>query len=272
MSDAATGSRQGDDDRVVRERHRLLTRLSKAMLMPMIVLSFVWVALMVASLTAGLSPFFEGLSYVIWGLFGLQFLVEWIIAPRKMRYLRRQWITAISLLVPAIRILSVFRVVRVLSVARGAQLVRVLGGANRGMRALGRVMDRRGVGYVLLLTLIVALAGAAGVYHFERSLPDTRIDSFGTAFWWAAMTLTTMGTDFFPASGEGRVLSLILAIYGFAVFGYLTATVASYFVARDADESDGELAGARELAKVRQELVALRGELARLRDRNGGRS
>lgn len=267
----ATGTRDQDKEKIVRERHRLLTRVSKAMLKPMIVLSFVWLALIVVSLTRGLSPFFEGLSYAIWGLFGLQFLVEWFIAPRKMRYLRRQWITAISLVVPAIRILSVFRVIRLLSVARGAQLLRVLGGANRGMRALGRVMDRRGVGYVLLLTLIVALAGAAGVYYFERNLPDTRVDSFASAFWWTAMTLTTMGTDFFPMSGEGRVLSLVLAIYGFAIFGYLTATVASYFVARDAGEHDGELAGAKQLEAVRKELALVREELTQLRHQNHNR-
>lgn len=268
----ASETRPRPDDEIVRERHRLLTRLSKGMLKPMIVLSFVWVALIVASLTTGLSPFFHGLSYAIWALFALQFLVEWVIAPRKMRYLRHQWITALSLLVPAVRIFSVFRIMRVLSVARGTQLLRVLGGANRGMRALGRVMDRGGVGYVLLLTLIVALAGASGVYYFERGLPESRVDSFASAFWWTAMTLTTMGTDFFPVTGEGRVLSLVLAIYGFAIFGYLTATVASYFVTRDAGENDGELAGAKKLEAVRRELSLVREELARLRQREDERS
>lgn len=254
------------DPALVRERHRLLTRVSRAMLTPMIVLSFVWLALTVVSLTRGLSPFFASLSYVIWGLFGVQFLVELAIAPRKVRYLRRQWITAVALLLPAIRLFSVFRLARVVSAARGARLVRALGSVNRGMRALGRVMDRRGVGYVLLLTIIVALAGAAAVYALERNVPGSRIDSFGTAFWWAAMTLTTMGTDFFPLTGEGRVLALALAIYGFAVFGYLTATVASYFVARDADESEGELAGARQVDSLREELAGVRHQLEALGD------
>ena len=43
--------------------------------------------------------------------------------------------------------------------------------------------------------------------------------------------LTTMGADYFPRTGEGRVLGLLLAIYGFAVFGYVTASIASLFVA-----------------------------------------
>ena len=205
----------------------------------MLVLGLAWVVLIVVDLIAGLSPFLSGVTYVIWGLFVLQFVVELIIAPRKGRYLRRQWITVISLLAPAFRLLSVFRLARAFTAARGAargaRLVRVVGSANRAMRALGSVMGRRGFGYVLLLTLLITLAGAAGIYAFEREVPDTRFDSFGTAVWWTAMTLTTMGADHFPISPEGRLLTLMLAIYGFAVFGYVTAAVASYFVARDAE-------------------------------------
>jgi voltage-gated potassium channel len=73
------------------------------------------------------------------------------------------------------------------------------------------------------------------------------------------MTLTTMGADFFPVTPEGRILCLLLAIYGFAVFGYVTATVASYFVARDAD--DGELAGSRQLDGLAREIARLNSRL-----------
>jgi voltage-gated potassium channel len=248
-----------------RERYRLLIRIDRAMTTPMVLLGFAWVGLVVADVTVGISPFLQKVNYGIWALFILQFLVEWVIAPGKLRYLRRHWITAISLLVPAARLLSVARIARVFVIARGTRLLRLVGGANRGMRSLGRVMDRRGFGYVVLLTLIVALAGAAGVFAAERGHAESRFESFGSSLWWAAMTLTTMGTDFFPRSPEGRLLSLMLAIYGFAVFGYVTATVASFFVARDADEADGEIAGARQLAELRGEVRGLRTQLEKLR-------
>lgn len=255
-----------DEERaLVLQRHRVLTRLSRALETPMLVLSFAWLALTVASLTVGLSPFFETLSYVIWALFAVQFLVELAIAPRRGRYMRRNWITAVALLVPAFRLFTVFRLARFASAARSARLLRALGSMNNGMRALGRIMGRRGVGYVLLLTLIVALAGAAGVFALERHEPDTRIDSFATAFWWTAMTLTTMGADFFPVTPEGRLLALGLAIYGFAVFGYLTASVASYFVARDADAEVARTGAAKGMGELRQELALLRAEIHRLR-------
>lgn len=240
-----------------RERYKLAVRISRALATPMSVLGFVWLVLLVTDLTRGLSPLLVRLNYGIWALFVLQFAIEFLIAPRKPVYLRRNWLTAVALLLPAARLLRAFRAARALGALRGTRLLRVVSGANRGMRALGRVMERRGVGYVASLTLLVTAAGAAGIYAFERAVPGSGVDSFGTALWWTAMTLTTMGTDYFPRTAEGRLLCLLLAIYGFAIFGYVTAAVASFFVARDADTEGGELAGARRLEALRQDIAAL---------------
>lgn len=75
------------------------------------------------------------------------------------------------------------------------------------------------------------------------------------------MLMTTLGSEYWPQTFEGRVLCVILALYAFGIFGYVTATLATFFVGRDAEESEGELAGARELAALREELRALREEL-----------
>jgi voltage-gated potassium channel len=80
-----------------------------------------------------------------------------------------------------------------------------------------------------------------------------------------------MGTDYFPKSPEGRLLCLLLATYGFAVFGYVTATVASFFVARDADTDEGDIAGARQLEGLRHEVAELRRALDGLTSRLGER-
>jgi voltage-gated potassium channel len=54
---------------------------------------------------------------------------------------------------------------------------------------------------------------------------------------------------------------LLLAIYGFAMFGYVAATLATDFVSRDAEDSDGDVAGAQDLRALRDEIAALRQEL-----------
>jgi len=54
---------------------------------------------------------------------------------------------------------------------RGVQLVRILSSIDRSMKTPGETMKRRGIGYVLALTVLVTLAGTAGMPYFERNVP-----------------------------------------------------------------------------------------------------
>ena len=219
-----------------RERWRLLSLIMRYAEVPLFILSALWLALLVVEIARGLGPVLSRASYVIWGIFVLQFLLELLIAPSRLVFLRKQWLTILSLLLPPLRLLRVARVARVLHgarAARGLRLLRVVTTANRGMRALAASMSRRGAGYVAAITLVVLLAGAAGMLAFEQEISGTPITSYGTALWWTAMVLTTMGSDYWPQSAEGRLLCLGLSLYAFAAFGYLTAALASFFVDRE---------------------------------------
>lgn len=255
-----------DQEELDRERYELLQRLADWLETPMLILAFVWLALLVGELIWGESLAFEIIGTTIWVIFILNFVVEFILAPRKTAYLKSNWLTAISLLVPALRILRIFRVVRLLRltrVGRGLRLFRVVSSLNRGMRALAANLQRRGFSYVLALTVLVVFAGAAGMYAFESEVPGG-LNNYGEALWWTAMVLTTMGSQYWPQTFEGRVLCFFLALYAFAVFGYVTATLATFFVGRDAEDSEAELAGSDELAALRNELRALREEIRAL--------
>ena len=247
------------------ERLELLGRVSRWLDGPMTVLGFVWLGLVVLEFTRGLGPGLQTLGTVIWGVFVADFLLRFVLAPRKLAYLRGNWLTALSLALPALRVFRVARALRVLRAARGvrgATLVRVVSSTNRAMRSLGRTFRRRGFGYVVALTVVVTLGGAAGMLAFERDVGGSGIRDFGTALWWTAMVMTTMGSDYFPRTSEGRALCFALALYAFTVFGYLTATLATFFVARDAEDPSGELAGAEAVEALRTEIAALRRELA----------
>jgi voltage-gated potassium channel len=61
---------------------------------------------------------------------------------------------------------------------------------------------------------------------------------------------------------------VILALYSFAVFGYVTATLASFFIGRDAENKKAEVAGARSIEALRTEIKALRAEMRVLMSRN----
>lgn len=229
----------------------------------MLVLGFVWLALMLWEYVRGIGPLLETVVNVIWIIFILDFAVKFILAPDKTDYLKANWLTVVALLVPALRVFRIFRVVRVLRAARaarGLRLVRVVTSLNRGMRALGASMGRRGFGYVVALTALVTLAGAAGMYAFENGVAGG-LTTYGEALWWTAMIMTTMGSTYWPQTPEGRVLCFLLALYSFAVFGYVTATLATFFVGRDAEDERAEVAGAAQVERLREEVAALREEL-----------
>lgn len=236
-----------------RERWRLVARIIHASEVPLFLLSAVWLVLLVLEMTRGLGPILSRLNIAIWALFVVQFAAEVLIAPNRVVYLKRQWLTLIALLLPPLRLLRIARVARLIRGARamrGLRLLRVITAANRGVGALARTMRRRGAGYVAAVTAVVLAAGAAGLLAFERDVPGSPLTAYGPALWWTAMLLTTMGTDYWPQTAEGRLLCLALSIYAFAAFGYLTAALASFFVGRDQQDAESRESLAARLERI----------------------
>jgi voltage-gated potassium channel len=251
------------------QRDEVLQQLEEWLEMPMLILGLAWLVLFIIELIWGLTPLLELISLTIWILFILDFAIKFSLAPHRLSYLKRNWLTAFSLLIPALRtfrIVSVVKALRTARAVRGLRLLRVMTRANRGMRALSASMNRRGFAYAVGLTAIVILVGAAGMYAFESEVPNGLIN-YSTALWWTAMLITTMGSDYFPQTPEGRILCFILALYAFAVFGYVTATLATFFIGRDADDEQAEVAGAKSIEALQAEIAALRAEIQMLSDR-----
>lgn len=248
------------------QRFEQLRRLENRLEIPMLILAFAWLGLLVAELTWGESPWLEISGAIIWIIFIVDFSAKLVLAPHKLVYLKQNWLTAIALLIPALRIFRIFRVIRLLQivrVGRGLKLLRILSSLNRSMNALGTSLKRRGFGYAVTLTVLVTLVGAAGIYAFEKETAGGPQD-YGTALWWTAMMMTTMGSQFWPYTAEGRMLCLFLALYAFAVFGYVTATLASFFVGRDSQKVKVAPIEAKQLAELRDQVIALREEIRAL--------
>ncbi|MEO5588631.1 MAG: ion transporter [Gemmatimonadaceae bacterium] len=236
--------------------------------LPVQILGAVWLVLLILEFTSGLSSALVVVSTIIWAVFIIDFAIRLKLAPRRRQFLKHNWLTALSLVVPALRVARLARALRFVRAARGIRLVRVVSSVNRGMRALRRTMGRRGLAYVILVTAIVTLVGAAGMYAFEEGAgAGGGITSYGEALWWTAMIMTTMGSQYWPTTLEGRILCVILSLYAFSVFGYVTASLASHFIDRDADRPDASVAGQEAILELRDEIVRLRAEVRALADR-----
>ena len=258
MEDAGAANRQ----ELEHNRWALLEEVQEWLETPMILLGFVWLVLLLVELTSGLGPLLQTVSNVIWGLFILDFLLRFALAPAKLPFLRANVLTMVSLLLPAFRL---FRIARAFRAARGLRLVRILGSINRGMQSVRRTMRRRGFSYVLALSALVLLVGAAGMLTFERDVGG--FANYGEALWWTAMLMISLGSDYWPKTAEGRILCFVLSLYGFGLFGYVTATLSSLFIGRDAEHEEGEIASAAAVAALHEEIRTLRAEIGRLRPR-----
>jgi len=58
--------------------------------------------------------------------------------------------------------------------------------------------------------------------------------------------------EFNPSTPEGRGLAFIIAIFGYTIFGYVTATFATFFIGRDAEEEDASVAGSKDIDELKK--------------------
>src|SRR5687768_11585755 len=100
------------DRKTVTERNKLLHSVEKLLEGPMIFLGFVWLVLLVIELIWGLTKLLEYLSLSIWALFIVDFVIKFILAPLKTVFLKKNWLTALSLIIPAFRLFRLLRFLR----------------------------------------------------------------------------------------------------------------------------------------------------------------
>ena len=246
-----------------RLRWRVLDDLDEWLTLPMALLSIAWLLIVVWELVSGSSRLLETLGTAIWIVFIVEFVVRFALAPAKLPFLKHNWITVIALAVPALRLFAFLRFLRAARALRGLRLIRIVGTANRSMNALRSTLARRGFVYVAGLTLLVTFLGGAGMLSFENAREvEGGFHDYWEALWWTGMLVTSIGSEYWPRTTEGRLLCFLLSLYGLGVLGYITATLASFFVGRDAQEKAGPIAGSRDVDALAAEIRALRADLA----------
>lgn len=249
------------------QRFELLDQVQAILEPAMAALGLLFLALLLLDYTStGLSATnqarLDTALQAIWVIFVLDFAIRFVIAPAKGVFLRQNWFAALSLALPFLRPFRVFRAARAL---RSLSLVRFLGGINRGIRVLRTVTRGRQFAYVGALTTLVILGGATGALYFDQGIENAPIQSFGDALWWSAAMVTTINNEKYVVSAEARVIAILIRVFAVSVFGFITASIASYLIGGSgkAERSEEDNAVLRaEIAALRQELTSLRSALA----------
>ncbi|GAB6856863.1 potassium channel family protein [Microbacterium xylanilyticum] len=190
----------------------------------------------------------EGLLWVSWGTFLIDYIVSLVLAPRRGHWFLTHLFNLATVVLPMLRPLRVLRVVTLLSV-----LQRTAGRAVRGQILI----------YVTGATLLVVYVAALAELDAERMGGGT-ITTFGDAIWWAFTTITTVGYgDLAPTTPEGRTIAVGLMLSGIALLGVITATFASWIVEQvSAENTSRQAATVAHVDALRAELAEMRAVLA----------
>ena len=226
-------------------REAMLDRLDRMTELPLLLLSFIMIPVLLGpllwedSFSTAERALFQTLDIFIWAIFAADFFLKFAITPEKLRYLRRHWLEALTVLVPFLRPLRILRI--------------VLFGV-RAVRAARRLVN---VDFLIVYAIGIVVIAATVVAGVERG--HDSINSFTDALWWSVVTATTVGYgDMTPITPVGRGMAVLLMLVGIGLFGGLTANFAStIFRTDDNVEANTELL-LDEMRSLRTELVELR--------------
>jgi voltage-gated potassium channel len=195
-------------------------------------------------------------QYIIWIVLTIDFFLRLALARSKREYLRRNWFSALALIFPPFRVLHAVRAVTLLS------------NAGRDSHELQHLLKSGSAAYVLTLSGAIVLVCAAGMYSIESSVPGANITSISDALWWASSTVTTIGSEKYPVTNEGRALAVVLMIYALAFGGYVTATLAVLLLGQNQQPASPPPAppASPDTAALQAQLTALQGQVQALTD------
>jgi voltage-gated potassium channel len=174
------------------------------------------------------APWLIAADWIIWGVFASALAAGLAGSTQRTMYLFRHPIDVAVVLLSFPLLPSVLALA---SLVRVVRLLRIALSAGRALPALKEIIGRRELLYVAGLCGLLVVAAAAAVVILE---PSAVGGSFGTAVWWALVTITTVGYgDVSPTSTSARVVAVILMIAGLGLISTLSATIAAFFIGQE---------------------------------------
>ena len=207
----------------VEQSEERLKRIERATELPMLALALLMVPLLIlpftTELSAGADQWFLSADYAVWAAFTIEFVAKLLVAPRRWAYIRSHPFEAAMVVVPFLRPLRLMRLLLFLRLA-------VALGLNT--RLIRTFFLRRGTGFVIACLLIAVVGGGTLVFVAEHNHAGSQITSLGDSYWWAMVTMTTVGYgDYAPVTPMGRGVAGFLMVFGIAALSITTASVAA---------------------------------------------
>ena len=186
------------------------------------------------------------IQMILWGLFAADYCVRLYLAPRRLYFITHNLMNLAIVLLPAWRIVSFLAMIHLT--------------ANRQYKRLSE-LGMKLFGYTAIFIIMFALS----IYSVESSEPGAMIRDLPTAYWWMFTTLATVGYgDVYPVTGIGRVIAVIVMLYGGGLVAVATGALASWIIEKFGGREEQEYPATKaDVDDLRQEISELRALLAR---------
>ncbi|XP_076337641.1 potassium voltage-gated channel subfamily B member 2-like [Tachypleus tridentatus] len=199
------------------------------------------------------------ITCVVW--FSVEYILRLFSAPNKGKFLK-SILNIVDLLVITPFIVSSILVAtnivpkdfenihEIILIFRVARVMRILKLArhSRGLQSLGYTMKKSIQEFwLLILSLVISIVFFSSLVYFaDKDEPETLYTSIPSAFWWACVTMTTVGFgDMVPVTLPGKVIGSICRIAGVVVVGMPVPIIVNNFAefykkTEDSPKSPGE--------------------------------
>ena len=165
----------------------------------------------------------DGIQWVSWVAFAADLLFGIYKSSDKAQFLKKHPLEILAVVLPFLRPLRLLRFI------------------SFGTLVFEKVNLGKSIAItfkVIVTALFLTYLAGIEITMAERGKPGATIESIGDGFWWAITTLTTVGYgDIYPTTTEGRFIAVGLMVSGICVLGFISATVAAWFVKMTQDDS-----------------------------------
>jgi len=179
-------------------------------------------------------PDFQKWQFWICVVFMLDFFIELIIAEKKWKFLASNFIFFL-VSIPYQAIIYHYGwhisqeasyIIRYVPLIRGGYALAIVVNWFTMNKATGLFFT-----YIIILFSTVYFASLT-FYLFETGV-NPLVNVYEDALWWAAMDVTTVGSNITAVTGVGRVLSVLLAALGMMMFPIFTVYVTTLITNRN---------------------------------------